>query len=318
MSFLTQLMQRRPESRTRRRQLPPVAAAEALEDRKVLTPCLVASLNNGVLAINGTDFEGQGTKGFDSVFVQDQGQEIGISVDSIGLGVFECKYNKGGVSAIVIQTFGGEDQVYVDKALGIPVTVDVGTGDDYINLNGLFNGLYRLKNSAARVAYGGTGNDTIVGGPGHDTIYGQDGDDFLWGGAGMDMIFGGEGRDDLYGGVGADMLYGGPGIDELFGESGNDVLDGGSGADMMMGGDDDDDLYGGSGADVLFGEKGQDELFGGIGNDSMYGGTGNDELTGDAGWDLFYGGTGNDIYHDLDIVWARKYWWNSPFPFRVI
>ncbi|RKS77790.1 hemolysin type calcium-binding protein [Motilibacter peucedani] len=82
-------------------------------------------------------------------------------------------------------------------------------------------------------AYGGAGDDVLVGsarrdvldgGPGRDTLRGLGGDDLLRGGSGGDRLLGGPGRDRLLGGSGNDRLDGGPGSDVLDGRPGRDVV----------------------------------------------------------------------------------------------
>jgi Ca2+-binding RTX toxin-like protein len=58
-----------------------------------------------------------------------------------------------------------------------------------------------------QILLGGTGNDSLLGGPGPQTIKGQDGDDSLQGGPGPDVIDGGPGT--------ADTCDGGPGRDTI-------------------------------------------------------------------------------------------------------
>ncbi|AQR72373.1 calcium-binding protein [Sphingomonas sp. LM7] len=55
-----------------------------------------------------------------------------------------------------------------------------------------------------------------------------------------------------------------------------------------------DNRNGNSGNDLLQGLGGADWLYGGAGNDRIEGGDGNDKLVGDLGDDLIYGGTGDD------------------------
>ena len=45
---------------------------------------------------------------------------------------------------------------------------------------------------------GGGGNDTLVGGEGHDKLNGGGGNDGLYGGLGRDLLFGGAGHDEFY------------------------------------------------------------------------------------------------------------------------
>jgi surface-anchored protein len=98
-------------------------------------------------------------------------------------------------------------------------------------------------------AWGGAGDDEIMGGAASDFLFGGDGNDLLRGGDGSDTLDGGEGDDELHGGAGWDLLLGG---------SGKDILRGGSGWDFLLGGDGDDDLDGGSGINFLAGGDGID------------------------------------------------------------
>lgn len=142
--------------------------------------------------------------------------------------------------------------------------------------------------------FGSVGNDVILTGgviggvsdigPGDivgfadDTAYGGEGNDSLVGAGGSDSLFGSSGDDDIAGLGGPDNLGGGPG---------DDVIEGDGGRDTVSGADGDDDLFGGGLADVLFGGAGNDELEGNAGQDSLWAGTGDDELTGGAGDDDF-------------------------------
>ncbi|QDV26829.1 G8 domain-containing protein [Aureliella helgolandensis] len=160
------------------------------------------------------------------------------------------------------------------------------------------------------LAFGGSGNDRLVGGTSADTLIGEDGDDTLLGMAGDDLLYGGIGNDLLEGGVGRDKLQGEEGLDRLFGGLGDDwVLDGGAGDDeihgdegddVLVGGDGQDRLYGGSGEDSLSGGNGDDWLFAGLGDDVLNGGSGNNLLQGDEGRDKLWGGIGDDeLVYDL-------------------
>jgi Ca2+-binding RTX toxin-like protein len=72
--------------------------------------------------------------------------------------------------------------------------------------------------------YGGTGNDTLLGGTGGDAIYGGSGNDTITGDNGGDALYGGSGNDTIVGGNGTDLIVGGYGIDTLTGELGNDTF----------------------------------------------------------------------------------------------
>lgn len=63
------------------------------------------------------------------------------------------------------------------------------------------------------VAFGGDGNDVLVGGRMSDTLHGDAGNDMIFGGSlnsdGDDLIFGGAGNDLIVGNLGADTIHGG-------------------------------------------------------------------------------------------------------------
>ncbi|HEU4421672.1 MAG TPA: hypothetical protein VFR67_03915 [Pilimelia sp.] len=156
---------------------------------------------------------------------------------------------------------------------------------------------------------GGSGNDTLYGGPGNwiepdsgvqpdtDSIDGGPGTDTVRydlptlrdpvtvdldgvaddGAPGendhvmttVEWVVGTPGNDTIIGDAQDNRLTGGGGVDTLFGLGGNDALYGGSGSDLLDGGD---------GGDYLTADSGTDTLIGGPGDDRMYGGTDADTL----------------------------------------
>ncbi|MDD6827015.1 MAG: calcium-binding protein, partial [Oscillospiraceae bacterium] len=92
------------------------------------------------------------------------------------------------------------------------------------------------------VFYGGSGDDTMLGGENMDFMYGGAGNDTLHGRNGVNVLFGDAGEDTLYCGDHGSYLNGGADNDRLFGGGGNDVLDGGTGDDYLQG-DHGDDTY---------------------------------------------------------------------------
>ncbi|MEU8237424.1 calcium-binding protein [Actinoplanes missouriensis] len=107
---------------------------------------------------------------------------------------------------------------------------------------------------------GGTGADSITGGPLNDGLYGRSGADKIWGGAGDDYLMGAEGNDRIWGGVGNDVINGQGGNDAIDGQAGQDGLNGELGNDVVYGGPGGDDLYGDVGTDRLYGGAGYDNL----------------------------------------------------------
>lgn len=83
-------------------------------------------------------------------------------------------------------------------------------------------------------AFGGSGDDKILGNALKNVLKGFDGADKIKGFAKGDRIVGGTGDDKLIGGGGHDKLFGGPGDDILRGGLGNDKLRGGPGADVFI------------------------------------------------------------------------------------
>ncbi|WP_160754125.1 calcium-binding protein [Qipengyuania algicida] len=85
--------------------------------------------------------------------------------------------------------------------------------------------------------------------------------------SGNDTMIGANGHNYFYGGTGNDLVNGGEEADFLYGEQDNDIIDGHAG---------NDNIYGGSGDDMLIGGAGDDDLWGGDKNVSSGLGDGND------------------------------------------
>jgi Ca2+-binding RTX toxin-like protein len=183
-----------------------------------------------------------------------------------------------------------------------------------------------LQAPVSREAGGAFGNDTIVGGDGHDELYGELGDDTVSGNAGDDTLLGDLGKAVLsvngkaagQNGNAAKVLKDSASFlnetvyvagtlqrdatlyDIAYG--GRDVLDGGTGNDALHSGAGNDTLSGNAGATNA--DPGlntvcvttvtlacdRDVLFGGDGDDTMWGGTDKDHM---------YGGYGTD---HIDVV----------------
>ena len=173
---------------------------------------------------------------------------------------------------------------------------------------------------------GGSGNDRIDGGAGHDTavftgnfedynfaqlddgsilVSGVDGNDILNNVESLRFEDGRQSANSLFdsaptvadtdGGAATDTLLGGTGSDTLIGSEGIDVIRGLQGSDRLVGGADSDRLSGGGGSDRLEGGLDNDFLRGDAGNDRLFGGAGDDILIGGANNDAISGGSGNDL-----------------------
>ena len=197
-----------------------------------------------------------------------------IRITEVGTG---NSWTRSGVGTVEFQGGNGNDS-FVNNVASLPVIAFGGGGNDYL-----------LGNNAA---------DQLIGGPGNDVLDGRGGADKIWGSAGNDVLKGGSGNDRLNGGAGEDKIEGSSGNDKLWGGDGEDDLDGGSGNDDLMGGNDDDVLRGCSGNDRMWGGDGNDRIYSGSGDDMLSGGGGNDTLVsidGDTNDDL-WGGAGRDSF----------------------
>lgn len=207
------------------------------------------------------------------------------SVFGFGMGPIPCN----GPEGIEVFGAGGDDTISfagVSKATGF--TSIIGFTEDKVRHDEV-------------LAEGGTGRDTLTGGPFSERFnalfafeFGT-GADAVNAGGGDDEIKGTDEADKLFGGAGRDRLEPGPGNDEAHGGGGEDFFDeirfhrdadrffGDGGPDTMYAGAGNDFLDGGAGRDFMDGMKGKDRIFGGGGNDYLRGGPGKDKLRGGAG-----------------------------------
>ncbi len=81
-----------------------------------------------------------------------------------------------------------------------------------------------LISISSGIAYGGDGNDSILGHGKQDILYGDDGNDIINGLNQDDKLYGGAGNDVLNGGLGYDTLTDGTGDDRLYGGFDNDTF----------------------------------------------------------------------------------------------
>ncbi len=151
--------------------------------------------NNG----DGSDFINGGT-GFDVTQVNGAdgpGDEFDLSqVDGqaifnrLNLGLFTL--TNEGIEQFEINGQGGDDSLTVGDLTGSEVQKVVfsgGNGNDILDAR---------ESSTTIEAFGGDGNDILIGGAGDDILIGGDGFDLLIGGAGSDILIGGNGA-DLFG-----------------------------------------------------------------------------------------------------------------------
>ncbi|MGH2956166.1 MAG: calcium-binding protein [Solirubrobacterales bacterium] len=163
----------------------------------------------------------------------------------------------------------------------------MGAGNDRVNLSGI-DGRFGRRDLPG---FGqGTGAAAALG-AGNDRLTGSF--------AAFNLAFGGSGNDRLLGGGVRDLLQGGGDNDKLAGRDGNDVLVGRAGADKGAGGPGDDLISGNAGDDRLMGGPGNDLIGGGLGIDRLFGGLGDDRLVGGPQKDRLNGGGGNnEVFQD--------------------
>jgi Ca2+-binding RTX toxin-like protein len=199
-------------------------------------------------------------------------------------------------------------------------------GNDHLSFNET-NGALPQAN-----LFGGSGDDTLIGGAAADFLFGQAGNDTLMGNGGLDSLFGGAGNDVLTGGAGNDEVFGQAGNDRMIWNPGDasDRNEGGSGSDTVEvnGGNVAEAFLGiavkdrilferidpapftidiGTSENLVVSANGGDDSFsadgnlpglivdGGAGNDTIVGGTGNDVLRGGDGIDFIDGNQGSDV-----------------------
>lgn len=244
-----------------------------------------------------------------------------------------------GATAIRADLGDGDDIGQVGEAIGVPVAISAGPGNDLLE-----------GSEQADLLDGGPGDDRAIGGDGADTLRGGDGADTLEGRGGADLLEGGAGEDTLspdgFEFPAADTVDGGPGVDVVTADYASRFSDARPlVAITLAGGADDgrpgegDDLrgvervvlgIGGSftgtdgaeelrlmqvGADsALTGHGGADRLRGGDGADRIDGGAGDDALDGGFGDDVIVGGPGRDtISADLAGGDCGPAWCKLPY-----
>lgn len=241
-------------------------------------------------------------------------------------GYLETFFDSNQTAAMTIYDNGGTD-LFDFSHVGANQRIDLNQ-EAISNVGGLTGNLIVARGTIIENAYGGGGNDELIGNDADNTLLGNSGNDDLIGGGGNDILRGGYGNDNMSGGAGNDTIYytngdtfwvngapkdvGGSGTDTLVMESGSvfntsglswygfEKFIGAGRNDRVVGNDGTVDyvLDGGGGNDTLIGSGGDDELIGGAGNDFLRGGWGNDSVSGGAGNDTIY-------YASGDLFWEN-------------
>jgi Ca2+-binding RTX toxin-like protein len=158
-------------------------------------------------------------------------------------------------------------------------------------------------------AYGGSGDDTLIGDANANWLVGSQGSDTFNAGAGDDVLLidANDLQENIKAGDGLDMIQvvGNQGVtlnltqaeaELVIGGRGNDIFIGGGRSSVFVrGGDGDDIIIGSAANDALNGENGDDLIDGGANNDIIRGGRGKDQLLGGIGDDIIQGGQDDDV-----------------------
>lgn len=178
--------------------------------------------------------------------------------------------------------FSANDVVTIGDLSGTTISglidFDGGTGDDTLDARAVGNTI---------LAYGGIGQDRLMGGSADDQLFGEDGGDQLTGGAGANLLDGGAGSDlaDYSSATQSVIIDLNDGVVTNNGHGLVDTL-------ISI-----ESLIGGAFNDVLIGEASDNQIWGGLGSDYLVGLAGNDILEGGAGAaNTLQGGLGDDTY----------------------
>lgn len=254
-----------------------------------------------------------GGAGADTLIGHESGSSLagGPGNDSLKGGGLHDVFVPGTGTDVVDGGDGGADRVIYSERTG-PVRVTLGDGianegapgeNDVLlgDITGAFGGMgddVIIGDDRANALAGGPGDDRLdghgyVGVAARDFLSGDKGDDVLLGGPGHVLLFGGGGVDradfsnTAGDGVGVDLADSAPtdgfGPAPLGEVAGVEHVLGGAGPDSLAGDASGNRLTGGGGSDRLDGRGGADRLTGGGGHDRIRAGAGADEIEADDG-----------------------------------
>ncbi len=148
--------------------------------RFVAANCL--PMRAGVQVVNGA-LQVFGTSRSDTIRIDVWGSSLNIMINGRAFQTTPGTW----IACICIDAGPGHDDVAISSRIGLPSTIEGGTGNDRLS--------------------GGSGNDKLLGDAGHDLLFGNWGNDSLFGGLGDDVLDGGAGFNSLNAGFGFDTLY---------------------------------------------------------------------------------------------------------------
>ena len=166
----------------------------------------------------------------------------------------------------------------------------------FSNVGGEVGNVMIARGTTIENAYGGSGNDTLIGNSSANLLAGNAGNDRLEGHGGADRLNGGSGDDILEGGAGIDAMRGGTGNDTYYVDNVSDkvIENSGEGIDIVYssssfslrsnvenlvitgsavrgnGNNLNNSITGNSSNNIINGGLGADTMTGGLGNDTYY------------------------------------------------
>ena len=218
------------KSRRKRRSVRRDLSFDKLEARNLLAT-ISASTVSGALFVNSADGVQDrisvDTVGSNTIQIslgsEDSFTAAEIDGTEVTLAQFEQDF---GATFSSSSSFGASNDTLVLDING-ELNFNLGDMNDRFDASGLdvnditiplFDSENPATNTFALRAFGGGGDDRLIG---------SNANDILSGDIGSDTISGGEGNDTVLGGEGDDRIDGGLGDDELRGEGGNDTINGG-------------------------------------------------------------------------------------------
>jgi len=265
-------------------------------ERSLLGSHATVDLEAGPVQIGTTSVTITGVENLfvDSAFVEPQPGWTLVVAGSEGAN----HLNAGGGGEAILLGRGGDDLIEPGQFTGV-MTAFGGPGNDFIIGNDAgdwLNGGGHYPGDTIPAASTNDGADHLQGGAGNDHIYGNS--QFAVQGSvdGGDLIFSQGGADYVNGNAGDDSIYAGDGSDRLYGGADNDLIYGENGNDHLNGNKGNDTLFGGNGNDEILGGQGDDRIFGDDGDDKISGGLGDDFINGIEGYDTLTGDAGNDVF----------------------
>jgi Ca2+-binding RTX toxin-like protein len=186
---------------------------EQLEARRLMAASVTYDAQTRALTIVGDQYADALSVRFEGSVVQ--GNLVSQSANGTSIDI-PFSRNIAEVSTIKFDALAGYDTLVVSQGV---LSAGVSLANTRVEfLGGLDDDVMRNMSSVRSTAFGGGGDDNLLGGSATDVLHGDSEKDNLDGGGGVDYVFGDFGADTIRGSTGADFLYGGEGNDWIDGE----------------------------------------------------------------------------------------------------